>query len=471
MPVKEPSRSAGLCARILEWCHTDAARNSGWLGRGFEFLIEVIRGFIRNRGPVRASALAYATLLALVPLLAISLSAAALFLPKKEDERTKQLLVWMEFAVTRAAPTLGLSAEDGSDQRERVAAQIVSFVERIHFRTIGAAATVGLLILAIGLLRAVETTFNDIWGVEKCRSPGISIVYYWAIVTLGPVIILASKGASYASLLDGTSFLAAGHRLAPAMVALSFAVFPVMMWLVFALLYWWMPNTRVDWRAALVGGAVASVLWTLNGKLSALYNTRVLTNNAIYGSLGILPLFLVGLYFTWAIVLFGAQVTCTFQTRARTRSASSGGGTQSEARLACALQLMTEIGAHFRAGSKPPGVRRLAEIVGVPEPLVGDLIAKLLKVGLLHETAGPAPGFTPARPLNLITMYHVMVAIRPTEPNGGPTGSGGSAPAIVSALERVNQVANDTAKSISLESLTDHAPPGELRAGSGEVAG
>ena len=77
-----------------------------------------------------------------------------------------------------------------------------------------------------------------------------------------------------------------------------------------------MPNTKVHWRAALAGGLAGGMLFHLNNVVSVLYVSRVVSNSKIYGSLGLVPVFMIGLYFSWLILLFGAQVAYAFQNRA-----------------------------------------------------------------------------------------------------------------------------------------------------------
>ncbi|MFO1460298.1 MAG: YihY/virulence factor BrkB family protein [Verrucomicrobiota bacterium] len=387
------------------------------LHRFLHFWIKVTTQFVRNRGPVRASALAYTTLMALVPLLAISLSATALFLPRDEAKRKEKLLEWIESGIARTAPALGLGDEDGRTQRELAASNIVSFVERIHFKTIGAAATLGLLVLVIGLLRTVEVTFNDIWGVKRSRNLAVSIVYYWAAVTLGPVVILASKVANYFSYLDLPGLSGQNASLDTAITLISFGLMPGIMAMVFGALYYFMPNTRVTWQAALAGGGVAALLWTLNGQLSALYHTRVLTINAIYGSLGILPLFLIGLYFTWVIVLFGAQVACTFQCIHNLHDGSWETARNPEVREEAAVQVMLLTAREFLAGLPPPSLVQISKQLRIPYPLTHDVVEALLEHRLLNATSQGTGAFAPAKPLESITLHQILQSVRSPEQN------------------------------------------------------
>ncbi|MBN8247390.1 MAG: YihY family inner membrane protein [Verrucomicrobia bacterium] len=409
--------------------------------------------FLRNRGPARASALAYTTLLALVPLLAISLSVSALFLPREEAERRDQLLSWIEFAVARSAPALGLSDDAGQPQRALVAANIAAFVERIHFKTIGAAATFGLLVVVIGLLRTVETAFNDIWGVSVGRSLGLSIVCYWAAITLGPLVLLAAQIAVYLPWVTR----AGGdiQRLVPEPLAsvLSFGLMPSGMALAFMALYASMPNTRVPWRSALGGGLTAAVLWTLNGQLAALYNTRVLMVNTIYGSLGVLPLFLAGLYLSWVIVLFGAQVAYVIahpeaEDLPERLSVVPGIG----AKAGAAVHLMIRIGNSFAEGKAPPSAAQLSAHLGASAAPIPDLLQRLEEVGLIIPTAGSIPGFTLGRPPESIRVGDILRAVH----GAGSAVGRGPAPMTTAAgteLNRIQQAAMDAADSITLATL------------------
>lgn len=407
-PVPTPQAHSGTqLPAVLE--------SQPFLHRFLYFWIQVITQFVRNRGPVRASALAYTTLMALVPLLAISLSVTALFLPRDEAERKEKLLEWIESGIAKTAPSLGLGDEDGRAQRELVASNIVSFVERIHFKTIGAAATLGLLVLVIGLLRTVEVTFNDIWGVQRSRNLAVSIVYYWAAITLGPVVIVASKLANYFSYLDLPGPTGHSAGLDTAIALISFGLMPAIVATVFGALYYFMPNTRVTWQAALAGGGVAALLWTLNGQLSALYHTRILTINAIYGSLGVIPLFLIGLYFTWAIVLFGAQVACTFQSHHSLNHLSGTANQQAQAREETAIQVMLLAGQNFMAGQSPPSLLQVSKRLGIPSSFAKDVLDSLLSHRLLNDTSPGDGAYAPARPLESITLQQILNAVESPE--------------------------------------------------------
>ncbi len=452
-----PGRLGQLWARVRDLVDADAVADAeGRLSRQHQFAhfwILVVQMFVKNRGPVRAASLAYTTLLALVPLLAISVSAATLFLPRSEKERRETLVHWIEEGVSRAAPTLGLSEAGGEEQRIKFANQIADFVGRIHFSTITATATAGLFIVAIGLLRSIEVAFNDIWGAVQSRSWLMSIVFYWAVITLGPAVLLVTKGVKVLSLLGGSGAVLEGSAFGQFLLTLAEFASPLLMILAFGALYFWMPNTRVHWRAALVGGAVAAVLWTANNKLSAIYHGKVLTYNTIYGSLGILPIFLVGLYLTWLIVLFGAQVSYVFQNRKAYLQERIAGRVNQQAREFAALRLMTRIGSRFSAAESPLGATGLAEQLGLPPHLAKELLRILVDAQLLNETTGPETGHVPARPLQHITVGDVLQALRSGSGRNLATAVDDQRPVVAAVLSDVRTVAEARANSVTVADL------------------
>lgn len=509
------------------------------------FWMLVFQNFIRNRCPVRASALAYTTLLAVVPLLAVSISVAALFLPKEEARQRRVLEDLIDAAINKVAPAVGVGIDDpsspsspefsaddysalriltervsrqsdpvskylwerlspaqreltvgwdgtdagrmavehsisealnavltdsqfyskerfsqiplspsvlslmsptnankdlrhlnrlllesaypkeiipmiapndpsnpGRARRSELAGKIVEFVGNIRFGTIGASAMAGLLFVAISLLRTVESAFNDIWGIPKGRTWFMSIVLYWAVITLGPIAIVVAKGANYIAFLHLTNTGSTWTILSEGVRSLSWLLTLAVMSLAFAGLYLWMPNTRVQWQAALLGGAVAAALWTLNGRISALYNSKVVTYNAIYGSLGVVPLFLLGMYLSWLILLFGAQTAYVYQFRKAYLQERLAGRVHHQAREFIALRLMTHVGERFRDGAKPLTATQLAEQLAIPPKLAKDVLNTLVATGLLVETSGVEVGYLPARPLEQITAWEILHSIR-----------------------------------------------------------
>jgi membrane protein len=170
----------------------------------------------------------------------------------------------------------------------------------------------------------------------------------------------------------------------------------------------------VKWQAALVGGAVGGILFHLNNLVSVLYVSRVVSNSKIYGSLGLVPVFMIGLYFAWLILLFGAQVAYAYQNRASYLEQRQVENINQRGREFVALRLMTCIGQRFLHGEQPPGVAQMGQDLCIPTRLVQQVLQTLASARLVVETAGDGPAYLPARPLETITCHDVLQALRAT---------------------------------------------------------
>ena len=218
-----------------------------------------------------------------------------------------------------------------------------------------------------------------------------------------------------------------------------------------------MPNTRVDPRSAAVGAAVAATLWWGNSQLGALYNTRVVTYSKIYGSLGAVPLFLLGLYFSWLILLFGSQVAYVFQNRGAYLQDRQADSIHQNGREFAALRLMTAIGMCFQRGERPPAASSLANQLGIPPKLAASLLQSLATSGLLHETSGAESAFVPAKPLNELSLQSILLAIRTAHGRDLSTAEDAGRHSVTHALDAIRKAENSLAANLSLAELVGEA--------------
>ena len=171
-------------------------------------------------------------------------------------------------------------------------------------------------------------------------------------------------------------------------------------------------------RSGIVGGT----LWQLNSLLSTLYISRVVTYSKIYGSLGIIPVFLLGLYFSWLIILFGAQVSFATQNLHIYLQSRFLEKVDQRQRELCACRLVLLACQHFLAGSKPPTIEEASRAINVPSQLVNQLVHRLARGGMLQEVADVLSGLQPARPPETMTLADVLRVMR-TSGDPEPTGS------------------------------------------------
>ena len=435
-----------------KWIHTNEELEASRLHRFAHFWLLVFKSFFRNKGPLRATALAYTTLLALVPLLAVCFSFTSILLKGKGQATTRQLV---EQLVDAAAPQLKLMpAEAGKPAaREEVVARIEDFVNNAQAKTLGLTGTLGLIVVAILLLSTIEDTFNHIWGIACGRSWFARVVVYWAALTLGP-IVLALAGL----LVSSGYFPSSGSALKsfPFLGKFFFQGLPfVLVSCAFALFYKLMPNTKVAWPAALVAGAVGGSLWLCLNIFNALNLSRVVSMSAIYGSaLGVIPIFLIGLYFSWTIVLFGAQVAYAHQNRRVYLQEKKAEGVNQRGREFVALRVMTHVARTFQAAGKPPAAAEIAEALGVPSQLVSQILRTLVQARLLVEVIEQEPCITLARPLDRITAHDILMALRAGQGLELATREDRALARVRGEFDRI-QAAERQAAAVTLQSLAE----------------
>ena len=444
--------------KIVAFGETELSR----LHQFVHFWITVGKSFARNRCPVRASALAYTMLLALVPLLAVGISISTSFLKREGGKQQIEQLI--NTLVAKVAPQLDLvsksdrllvtdeqkklqkamlakydanqngkfdkverdkfSEEDQLEMakagvgqisaQQKVAESISSYVNNVSSGKLGATAVIALVFVGISLLSTIEATVNDIWGVTQGRSWFARIVQYWAVITLGPILLLVAMGLNVGPYFETTNKIL---HFSPFIGNVIYKLLPLAMLVgAFTLFYQLMPNTKVKWRASLIGGSVGGLLWYLNNVFGvAFFGQQIARNSQIYGKLAIMPVFLLGIYFSWLIVLFGAQVAYSYQNR---RAYIQEKQTENVNERGCefvALRLMTFIAQLFHWGERPPSSAQIAESLGVPSQLVGKVMEPLLKSKLILRVASPVSdetAYAPARPLDQISYQDILDSIR-----------------------------------------------------------
>ncbi len=192
---------------------------------------------------------------------------------------------------------------------------INGIISGAHSSSAGVFGVLSLIVIVLFLFKSIEDAFNDIWGVRLGRSLLMRVVFYWTILTLGAVLFFAAV-----TLLGAGAFINVFIEKLPGGVellrmlrwslpAFSFTLVVV----VLTVFYRVIPNTRVHWRVAFGGGLLVAGLLLLNNYIAFLYVRRVYLEKSLYGSLGILPVLMFGLYIFWYFVLIGGAFTYAVQ--------------------------------------------------------------------------------------------------------------------------------------------------------------
>ena len=259
--------------------------------RLYTFCRLVLRRFITRRGPQAASALAYTTLLSIVPLVGVMFSLFGTLPVFSDISETVG-----EFVFANFVPEFGRSVQ----------VYLIDF--SLNASQMTHTGIMVLVVIALLMMWGIESAINQAWNVPVSRNPVKRFSIYLVVLTLGPVLLGMS--------LYSTSYLLALpllNDLDPSLLlrARLLSVMPFLSTtLAFALLYNLVPNRPVNRNHALIGGVFAAVSFEIAKYSFGLYVKAVPTYEIIYGALAIIPMFLVWIYVSWVIVLLGAQVAC-----------------------------------------------------------------------------------------------------------------------------------------------------------------
>jgi membrane protein len=253
-----------------------------------------LRRFRADASLQAASSLTYTTLLSLVPLLAIAFAIFAAFPAFKGAREQLEIALF-----TNLVPGIGGEIQD----------HLTGFLENAG--QLGTVGVVSLGLSALLLLSTIEGTFNRIWRVERPRPLVVRFLLYWGALTLGPLLIgagitlttdvfsVARQGLSQAG-VDATHFSMEAGGLGDQLWSILLQTF------LFTFLFVVIPNRRIAWRDALLGGVVSAVGFQLLKIGFAWYLGNVFTYQAIYGAMAAFPIFLIWLYLSWCVMLLGA---------------------------------------------------------------------------------------------------------------------------------------------------------------------
>ena len=258
-----------------------------WL---FCFVRYVFQQFFASRTMQSASSLAYTTLLSLVPLIAVMFSFFSNMPVFKDLSEIIQ-----EFVFNNFVPSFGQTIRD----------YLINFsIKASQLTTTG---IIVLVIIALMLMSTINSALDNIWHINKRRHLIARFLVYWAILTLGPVLIgVGLYSTSYLLALPLIENVDSAIRIKSRLLALM-PFFTTS--IAFTLLYVLVPNTHVIRRHAITGGVAAAVLFELAKYTFGAYVKAVSTYTMIYGAIAVIPMFLIWIYVSWLIVLLGAQIS------------------------------------------------------------------------------------------------------------------------------------------------------------------
>ena len=356
-----------------------------------QILALVVRGFISDGCMLRASALTFTTLLSLVPLLALVFSVLKGFGVQNELEPLllEQLAVGGGEAVTK----------------------IVEYINNTNVARLGTYGLVFLIATVLTLLSNIEESFNSVWGVKETRPMLRRFTDYFSVVTIGPLLVVVAISMTSTLKSQQLVITLTEYEYVGEVLLFMFEILPfVVMWLVFAGLYLFMPNVKVSPKAALVGGVFGGTLWQLSqwGYLS--FQVGVARYNAIYGTMAALPILMVWIYLSWMIVLLGLEMTYATQNLTTIRQDLRGKRINFSSIEFIAVTVLLFVSRRFYTGKRALGQEELASQLDVPPRLLRTILEELSRLGFVVATTheNDAAGYQPAKALEKIRMHDVI---------------------------------------------------------------
>ncbi|MDR1280007.1 MAG: YihY family inner membrane protein [Opitutaceae bacterium] len=318
-----------------------------------------------------------------------------------------------------AAPGAGAATDPAADEGQvevnpELVKLIDGFIDGSKSSTAGVVGVITLIVIVLQLFTTVENVFNEIWGVRRGRSWTMRIVWYWTVLTLGAVLFFATVTAlsagAYLNFFKKNMPFGLGETIAPLLGWMLPSLSIMMLAGVLTLFYKFIPNTRVLWRGAATGAAVVAALVVANNYLAFLYLSKVVQQRSFFGSLGILPILMFGLYIFWLFILLGGQVSYAVQN-VQYRNSQAAWNTLAESmRERLSLTVLLRIGRRFRDCLPPCTASDLGAQLGVPTQVLNECLNRLVQMTLLSpvppsdEGTGTELRYQPARPLNRMTL-------------------------------------------------------------------
>jgi len=357
-PVASPLAAGGLRVALL-------------------FVREVGRGFLRTGATGRAAALAYTSLLSLIPLTVALWSVGRVFFSREFPDLRTHLDTLLNVVVPY--------------QSAQITAQLIRATENATaLPTIG---TVIFILIAFKLFGTVETIVNMSWRIEKARTVrqkfrAFTMLFFW-----GPLLI----GLSFTA----TSQFERSSRAGP------FFQHPIVQWampivvffLAFTMLFWLVPATKVRIRSAAIGAGVTTVALELVRFLLALYVAWLYrgTFDLIYGTIGLIVVFLIALELMWLVILLGVEVSYVHQNLDEiVRSEEYGAADTPPFDLYFGLLALVEICLAHRRREPAPRVETLSRRVAAPREQIVELLDRLERGGFVTRAGAEGEGWLPA---------------------------------------------------------------------------
>lgn len=444
-------RALNRLRKIRRFIHTDVWRLrreelSGWRAFGVKYLrifLLTIRGFVKDRCMLRASALTFYALLSIGPMIALALGIAK------------------GFGLQRRVETQVLAKIPA---REEVLNQITSYakilLENTQGGVIAAAGIVVLIWSALKVFNHLEQTFNDIWRLRESRAWRRIISNYLAFLVLAPFVLLiySSIPAFITSQIENLAQrLALFATIGPVLLKLIELLPYALVASVFTVIYLLIPNTRVRFTAAALAGIVTGILYLAVQAALITFQVGITRYNPIYGSLAALPLLLLWMHIGWIILLLGAELSYAVQNVDRYEYQADFSNISPHFRRVLTLQILHRIATRFAEGQPPLNAVQISESLEIPIRRVQEILDGLQGSGLVSavmvDEEEEDPAYQPASDVHNWTISFINHTLDHRGIEEIPATRNETRQVIQDALEQLDRIQKESAADSKLLEL------------------
>jgi membrane protein len=364
-------------------------------------LYSATRSFFENRLQLRAAALTYYSVLSVVPLLAFAFAVL------------KGFGAYQTFINGSVRPWVRETFAGNPALYEGIE-RTLRFVDQTDVSRLGTLAVVFLLYTAVTLVSSIEEALNDVFGAKARRSMLRQLTDYTTLLVTAPILLVAATTLSAAAQSSRfVAFLRNSLALGP-VIDFLVGITPLLaVALAFFAVYVILPNARIRISSALLGAAVAALLWQGALVLHVRSQLGVARYNALYSSLAAVPIFLVWTYVSWLVVLVGAQLAASHQNEQVVRQRFRMRQTDQALKEMLAVALGAVIARDFLEGLPRRSAAALADLLEVPPPLAEEVLDALARAGLVaRAVSGRELGYLPGGDVDAIRAADLREALR-----------------------------------------------------------
>jgi membrane protein len=364
--------------------------------RALQIGYAVIRDLTQGQLSLRAMSLVYYTFIAFIPLLALIFSVL------------KGL-----GAHNAMEPALLSLLEPLGERSTEVTRNIISFVENVRVDVLGVLSLAVLMFTVLNMMQTIESAFNFIWGVTKGRKLASRVSDYLFALIVSPVLIFLSIGiSSYINTNFFTHYLET-IRFGATLIQVGGTLSAyLLMSLAFAFAYRFVPNTKVDFSAAFVGGLMTTFFWKSMGWIFQSFFANSSSNEIIYVAFFTIILVMIFVYLGWLVLLTGSSIAYYFQHPGRIRTGRNKPQLSITEQEACALSVAYEIILRFLQREPPLSARALARKLNMNPVIMDEMLNILRKIKFITSTDEDPQRFLPCSSVETCTVNELREKIR-----------------------------------------------------------